>query len=313
MSNPKFVHLTHHYVVAEVEGGPKPPGANCTPDRLRQQVTYLLDEGYEFLTCGEIARRVRNGLPLPDQVANLTFDDMLKSQWRESTTLNQLGVQATFFCNSGPLVGVIPGPILFQMLIAYLGAERLERDILPDAFAGVPYLDLLDPTRYDLRDRKSGEPEELRRIKTMVNDFIPQKFKMQQLGRIFAEYVPAVDRAHLLNRWFIPQGELAPLSKMGHEIAGHTHDHPALDIMADAEIEEQLDMSNRLLSGVVGKPIASFAYTFGGNFRPNVRKLVMEHHESAWNYHPKMTEIPSTAYDDLSDIPRLNGVGFPFK
>lgn len=310
-----IVHLAHHYIEIEGKGIQRPPGPNCTPERFEAQIVMLKNAGYEFLTCAEIADRVRRRRPLPDCLANVSFDDTLFSQKMAADIMEKHGARGTFSCNSGPSAGVIPGPIAFQMLIALFGVKRLEEEILPNVFAGSPYLDILDRTRYRLRERKKGEPRHLRRIKTMINDFTPQKLKMEALNRVFAEYAATRTKQRLLEAWFMSDDTLRGLHRSGHEIAAHTDDHPALDTMACAEVLEQVRTCNQRLGDIIGKPVVSFAWTFGGMFRPQVRSAVLQHYPEGglWNYNSGMKKIPQTAYDDLSDIPRLNGVGFPFK
>ena len=71
-----ILHLAYHYIR---DGNA--PGTNCAPERLRTQILTLKKEGYEILTCGEVARRLTEGLALPPKHATLSFDDGLRDQY----------------------------------------------------------------------------------------------------------------------------------------------------------------------------------------------------------------------------------------
>lgn len=196
----------------------------------------------------------------------------------------------------------------FQILIEELGAERLEREILPKAFRGTPYLDLLDPARYDASGRKMGEPPELRRIKWMFNHFMSQAFKREKLDEMFCEYLGGgYAEEKYAREWFMSGVELCEMAAAGMEIASHTATHPPFDVSGVGDIRVECAGSlQRLREAVLGATICSFGWPFGGEFRPTAREVVSDFYESGWNFHSKLTEMPENPYADLMDIPRLN-------
>ena len=286
----------------------KAPGPNCTPDRLRWQIGALRAEGYEFLTCGEITNRLLENRTLPEKHVTLSFDDGLADQYTTAfPILKELGVPATFFCITCALDGELPPVIGFQILIERLGPRRLETEILPKAFQGTPYLDLLDPKRYDVSGRKMGEPPELRRIKWAFNHWPPQAFKREKLDELFAEYLGEGSQERCVREWFMSDEQLREMAGAGMEIGSHTRTHHALDVTGLEDIEQELEASRRRLrKEVSGAAARSFAWPFGGDFRPAARKLAANWYESAWNFRSALTKMPEGVYDDLTDIPRLN-------
>lgn len=302
-----ILHLGYHYV----RDG-KAPGPNCSPARLRTHIEALEDERYKIMTCEEVGDRLQAGFALPEKHATLSFDDGLKDQYTTAfPILKEMGVRATFFYTTCSLDGKLPPVIGFQILIELLGAERLEKDILPAIFRGTPYLDLLDPKRYDASDRKKGEAVEMRRIKWMFNHWAAQSFKQEKMDEMFAEYVGDGSQERYAREWFMTADELREMAGLGMEIASHTVTHPALDVTGLKDIEEELRNSkDRLQEVIPGRSVKSFAWTFGGQFRKSARDLAGKFYSSGWNFLSGLTEMPRDPYQDVTDIPRINEMVF---
>ena len=63
--------------------------------------------------------------------------------------------------------------------------------------------------------------------------------------------------------------QLRDLDRRGWEIGAHTHTHPRLSQLAEAELPGELELPRRLLAEWLGKPCRSFAYPYG-DFSPAV-------------------------------------------
>lgn len=295
-----ILHLSYHYVCDT-----ETPGVSCSPERLAARIKTLQADNYEILTCGEVAKRKAEGRPLPEKHATLSFDDGLKDHSATAfPILKKCGVPATFFCTSSPFDGKIPAVIGFQILIGILGPERLEHEVLPEVFHGTPYLDLLDPKRYDIADRKIGEPERMRRIKWMFNHWPSQSFKQEKVDEMFARYVGDGSQERYAREWFMSADEIRMMAGAGMEIASHTVTHPALDVTGLGEMEGEFAESKRRLSEITGSAIETFAWTFGGIYRPAAKNLAAKYYSSAWNL-SLADVIPNDPYADLFDIPRM--------
>lgn len=305
----KVLHLGYHYVRED-----EAPGLNCNPKRLKLTIRGLLCCGYHFLTCGEIVSRIKQGKPLPERCASLSFDDGLKDQFTTAfPILREFSIPATFFYNTCALEEQLPPVIGFQILINQLGPERMEREILPEAFKGTPYLDLLDPERYDICGRKVGEPEEMRRIKWMFNHWPSQSFKRDRISEMFSKYLGEESQERFAKEWFISDKELLEMSQAGMEIASHSHTHPDFSISGLGEIISELDKSSKTLSLILGKIIETFGWPFGGQFRKETQKLVNTFFSSAWNFCPDLKDLPENPHQNLIDIPRIPEANFILK
>lgn len=297
----KALYLGYHYVRTG-----KAPGPNCSPERLRTQIRTLLDERYEIMTCGEVAVRMRSGKSLPEKHATLSFDDGLKDQYTTALAiLREFGVPATFFYITCAFDRKLPPVIGFQILVAKLGAERMEKEILPDVFAGTPYLDLLDAKRYDATGRKVGETEDMRRIKWMFNHWPAQAFKRDKINEMFARFLGDGAQEALASEWFMNAEELAEMHRQGMEIASHTVSHPPLDVSGLEEIERELSESKRHIHEHLGHAPVTFGWTFGGKFSAAVQKIAHAHYESSWNFLSALKAMPDAPYA-IDDVPRLH-------
>ncbi|MBI4122665.1 MAG: polysaccharide deacetylase family protein [Parcubacteria group bacterium] len=297
----KRLFFGHHYV----RNGPA-PGASASPERLRKQIEALLDGGWEFLTCGEIAGRMVGGRPLPERVASISFDDGLKDQYVNAfPILKELGVPATFFIITCTLKDELPPVIGFQILIDRIGVERMVLEVLPDAFAGTPYLDLLDPDRYDASGRKMGEPPEMRRIKWMFNHWPSQAFKRDMLAEMFRRCLGESAQGTMAREWFMSAEDICELQKAGMEIGSHSVTHPPFDVSGLAEIMTELVESASKIGETTGHSPVSFAWPFGGRFRPAVQELAGRFYSSAWNYFSALTTMPEGDYR-FTNVPRLH-------
>jgi peptidoglycan/xylan/chitin deacetylase (PgdA/CDA1 family) len=76
------------------------------PSALKQHLDLMRGWGYEFLTMGEVAARIRSGPPLRAPTVSITFDDGYKDGLtRALPILLAAGVKATFYITSGLAAG----------------------------------------------------------------------------------------------------------------------------------------------------------------------------------------------------------------
>ncbi len=301
----QVLHLGYHYVL---DGNA--PGANCPPDRLRDQLAYFKENGWTILTCGDVAWHIKEKLPLPEKCVTLSFDDGLKSQYAAALPiLCEFDAPATFFVITCPLEGAMPPVIGFQILIDQLGAERIEKEILPDLLKETWYRVLfgLDPNHYGA---KKGEPPEMRLIKWIFNHFLPQSFKMDLISEMFARYIGQNAERSMVRRWFLTDTELREMDREGMEIASHSHTHPDFAACGLTEIETEMIRSKEALKNVLPRTtIETFGWPFGGAYRQSVINLAARHYASAWNF---MSARSMPAEYNPHNIPRLHeGWGFP--
>ncbi|MBI4122657.1 MAG: polysaccharide deacetylase family protein [Parcubacteria group bacterium] len=246
----KRLFFGHHYVRNGLA-----PGANASPEQLRKQIKALLNGGWEFLTCGEVAGRMVGGRPLPERVASISFDDGLKDQYVNAfPILEELGIPATFFIIACTLKGELP---------------------------------------------------EMRRIKWMFNHWPSQAFKRDMLAEMFRRCLGEGAQGTMAMEWFMSAEDIRELQKAGMEIGSHSATHPPFDVSGLAEIKTELVESASEIGETTGRSPISFAWPFGGRFRPAVQELAGRFYLSAWNYFSALTAMPEGDYR-FTNIPRLH-------
>ncbi len=102
--------LMYHRVACPAAGLPAPL-YNVTPRRLREQLTGLLQRGYQFWSLSEALAHGASGAPFPSQTALVTFDDGYATTHAHACPiLRELGVPATVFLNTAYLDHDAPFP-----------------------------------------------------------------------------------------------------------------------------------------------------------------------------------------------------------
>jgi peptidoglycan/xylan/chitin deacetylase (PgdA/CDA1 family) len=77
---------------------------SVSPQRFRQQLTYLRDQGYETITLNDLALHLTVGEPLPRKPIIFTFDDGYADAYTQAfPILKQFGYTGTFFLVTGPM------------------------------------------------------------------------------------------------------------------------------------------------------------------------------------------------------------------
>tara|TARA_R110002110_G_scaffold90974_1_gene236403 strand:+ start:44842 stop:45843 length:1002 start_codon:yes stop_codon:yes gene_type:complete len=99
------VILLYHHVSEST-----PPSTSVTPDRFRQHLDYLADNGLNVIALNELLSRGLSGEPLPENAVAITFDDAYVSVFTEAAPmLARRGWPFTVFLASQPLDDQVPG------------------------------------------------------------------------------------------------------------------------------------------------------------------------------------------------------------
>ena len=294
-------HLGYHFIR---EGGA--PGPVATPSRLRQHLSYFRDLGHEFLICGEVGRRLAGGFPLPKDYVSLSFDDGLADHVNTvMPILEEFGACATFFIISCALRHEMPPVTALQVATAILGPERLTEILARDILADTDYARILDPAFPLPPEVKQGERPELRRLYWVVAHLLPMPKMREAMRIIFADYVGTSEAREIFGEWCLGPADVLELHRRGHEIGSHTATHPILQHAALAEVEGEFRTAREELSDLIGIPVRTFAWTYGGDYRDELQFLALRYYESAWNFRSRLSAMPAPPYR-RSDIPRLN-------
>ncbi|MBI2639297.1 MAG: polysaccharide deacetylase family protein [Candidatus Sungbacteria bacterium] len=308
------LHLGYHYI----RNG-KAPGPTCSPERLRAQISRLKEDGYKFMTCGQVARQAHFGSrQLPEKHVTLSFDDGFKDQFTAALPiLMEFEVPATFFVITCALDGRVPPVIGFQIAIEKLGEERLRHEILPALFKEYglwSYGRLLEKGKLDYSGMKMGEPPELRLIKAVFNHFVPPSLQAEFVTKIYERYAVG-NEADLVDEWFMNADELLSLAARGMEIASHSHRHPWFSMIGENEIEYEMRESSERIKNIVGTSPTTCGWVFGNAVPRREAQLAARRtgYTSAWNFWSAWSIedfFTKDIYHDLFDIPRLHEHAF---
>ncbi len=295
----KILNLAYHYVRGPYEE--QMPWLTCTTDEFRKQMEYIRDNGFTVISLPDLVRGISEGKSFPEKVITLSFDDGLKDGYRNAfSVLKEFGFPATFFIITETLCGKLPAVIALQLLIKKLGAERLEKKILPEFLKDTPYHCLLDPKRFDLEDFYSNEAPEVRRIKTVMNVFMPHYFKREKISEICDSHFGADFEENACTELFMNEDEIREMAVFGMDFATHSVTHPNLNSLSREEIIREVKTTETIAE--IGTEI--FGYPYGGSFSQKVFDVIGDFYEGAFNYLP-CEKMPIGPWN-IFDIPRID-------
>lgn len=237
-------------------------GDGYRAEALEQQILWL-KASFTLLPFGEIAQRLRDGRPLPERGAVLTFDDGLRNNVAEAyPVLQKHQVPATFF--------VCPGLIESgQWIWTYEVRERLKSMPLGQLRElGVRCLDQPTTSIDSFVSLMKRQPNN-QRLQTLsaVRSATPN-FQVTEQHR----------REYDLASW----AELASLDRRLITLGSHTMSHPILSSLTDEELDRELRESKEAL---VARGLASADETYfcypDGNHNDKVLACARNHYAAA--------------------------------
>ncbi len=91
--------LMYHYISVPPEGADKyRVNLSVEPDRFREQMQYLADNGYTTIDLYDLSRAITNKEDLPDKPIILTFDDGYKDNYENAwPVMQEFGFTGMFF------------------------------------------------------------------------------------------------------------------------------------------------------------------------------------------------------------------------
>lgn len=218
-----------------------------SPETFRSQLFALRRIGQIVPLQQLVESRSRGGRPR----FALTFDDDYASHVDTVLPiLDELSLQATFFLCGRALHGA--GPLWFESLERLVAGRGLRR-----------VAELLDaPPSADTRALALAceRGARLRRI-------------VEQEDRNGTSALGAED--------------IASLARAGMTIGFHTHDHPVLTELSDADVEDALVRGRRDLEVVAGHDLTFFAYPHGKADRRTAAKVREAGYLAAWTGTPR--------------------------
>lgn len=91
--------LMYHYISNPPENSDEyRQDLSVSPDNFRQQVQYLLDNGYTIIDLYDLSLAITDKIQLPEKAVVITLDDGYRDNYENAfPILRDLGVKATFF------------------------------------------------------------------------------------------------------------------------------------------------------------------------------------------------------------------------
>lgn len=234
--------LMYHRVVSERD----PIHDFGTPvATFEAQMTALADV-FNVLPLSEAVERMHTGT-LPPRAVAITFDDGYRDNADIACSiLRRNGLTATFFISSA----MLDDGIMFHDAVSEV-IHRLPEDHIDLAWLGLGTLALNEPGARGLAIELIS-----RAIKPVAP---PQRLA---ITRRLADAA----RVALPTDLMMNDDHVRQLVASGMEIGGHTHDHPILTSISDAEVREQILINRRRLESITGQRLTLFAYPNG---KPN--------------------------------------------
>jgi len=119
------------------------------------------------------------------------------------------------------------------------------------------------------------------------------------------------DKIAQQNDWDKPQAQRMPLMgeteirhfvAMGHEVGSHTLTHPNLPRLERAMASREISQSKQRLESLIGRPVLSFAYPYGGE-NATLRQLVQQ---AGYSHAVSTIKGRARSDDDLFALPRYS-------
>lgn len=249
--------LFHH--LAETDGPlTRGLGVTLSPSRFEDRLRFVLRH---FAPVS--LQQVLAGDSLPPRAILVTFDDAYGSVPRVAAPiLARLGIPAVFFVNAGLLEN---RRVALDNLVCF-AANQVGFSLLQDA-----------------AERGAGESLRAHDIHEVLLQFVPSLSRHAQAG--FRGALEAAVGADALERarretLYATEREICDLAAAGIEIGSHSLTHSwCRSLLSDDDLREELELNQRELERITGRPIRSFSVPYGssrdltGRVRSTLRAL----------------------------------------
>lgn len=203
----------------------------------------LLARYFHVLPLSDACRRLSDGT-LPARAACITFDDgYADNESIALPILQHYGVSATFF-----------------VATEFLDGGRMWNDTV------IEWARRLDAEELDLRDFGLGviRPDGIEARRRLIRGVIGA-IKYLEPGQRAERVASLVERAPvtLPDDLMMTSAQVRKLAQAGMEIGGHTHSHPILASLDDAQAKREIETGKDRLEEMIGAPLRLFAYPNG--------------------------------------------------
>lgn len=233
----RLLILTYHRVPASPDALlPDEPDAQTFAAHMDVLRTYC-----QVLPLPEAVKRMRSGT-LPQRAACITFDDGYANNLHVALpVLEQRGLTATIFI----AVDAVRRGIMWNDLVIE-AVRAAESSIDLDAIEQ-PAMSLATTSRTAAVDRL------LNHLK-----YLPLERRWELAGALFRR-----NAGETPPRLMLHDREIGEIARRGHDIGGHTVNHPILRELDADEARREIEEGSRWLADVTGAAPKSFAYPNG--------------------------------------------------
>ncbi len=193
----------------------------------------------------------------------LTFDDGLSDHYDYVLPLlRERGICGFFYISTAPyetdrLLDVHRIHLLLGRLGGNTALSLLQRH-LDDAMLGHAHVQEFREGTYKNQDNDRATTI----FKRTLNYLISYEYRRTLLDQIFAEEFG--EEAELVRSFYLTPQQIVEMDRAGMVVGSHGVHHYVFSKLSDAEQETEISESFATLSGLIGRPIDTFCYPYGG-------------------------------------------------
>ncbi len=244
-----------HYIVPP-EGLPvKVTGELCSLGNFRRQLR-IIKQRFNVISVATLINTLRGKTELPVNPIILTFDDGTKEQYQiVFPLLQEMGLTATFFVLTAPLMGRIPATFKLQLIFGKADRDTVRYEIFPQALRKHNLERYLENIEFGLYT----EPREIGEVKWTCNVKMSPLEKDLVVSEMFNQVLPSQE-LEFAGRMFMNKNELIVLHKAGMTIGSHGINHHTLSILGEEDLKRELSGSKCFLEGLLGSQVTCIGY-----------------------------------------------------
>ena len=259
--------IMYHYV-RQLEHTRYPAIKGRRTSEFRFQIDYI-KKNYNPVTVLDVVNSVRNGDPLPEKAALLTFDDGYIDHYvNVFPILFDAGIQGAFFPPVAPVkrAELLDVNRIHFILAAEQSHERLCCSLDEEVLAYRQEFSLQVPEEYRLEWAKPNRFDfaETVYVKRMLQVALPEKLRNIIARKLFAQYV-STDEASFAAELYCNTDQLKVMQASGMYVGSHGESHYWLNAVDDNTQRREISNSLEFLREI-GSPVDDYwvmCYPFG--------------------------------------------------
>lgn len=261
-------------------------GETCHLEVFKNQLQRIKDK-FTVVSLNELIKMIREKEELPPNALVLSFDDGLKSHYKlVLPLLQELGLTATFFVMTAPLMDKIPPTFKLQLIVGKVDPRIVRKEILPEAMKN----NCLEKHLQNIKvppERFRFESQSVREIKWVCNFLLGPRDKDRVVNKMF-RMVWGNKESKLLKKIFMDSSEIIALDKAGMDIESHGIGHYLMSSLEDKDLKRELVDSKKFLELLLDHKISYFAYPSAVSGDNRIWKAVRESgYQAAFEYNPR--------------------------